>query len=182
MKKFLLVSVLMAGALIGVAGLHSMSNTNGVPPSIGSSGGTLNGGSTIQLGVNPGAQAPLSQPFLALVNLTQYDAVVLVAGRGVSKTATVGDVNFVGFATETTAYGSIAQIARFGVIRARVGTSATAGDRFVLSANAGFLTPTSAVTATLYTSVSGTPVVARSFETYTYATYTPNALVIIGPY
>jgi hypothetical protein len=179
MKKFL-ISLLIVGGLFAVRQASAVDVSNGRPPSIGAYGGTLNKNSMIQLGDYPGAQAYLGIPMTALVNVTQGDALVLVAGKGVSKTGTVGDERFIGFATETITYNNPVQVAMYGIFRARVGTSTTVGDRFTMSANAGFLTPSSAVTSTLYTPVSGTPVVARALETKAYVSTTASVLVIIG--
>ena len=180
MKKILALSFVLALGL-GIAFQASASDvSNGRPPALGSTGGTLIGGNLIQIGQYPGAQGGWDYPLTAAVNITAGDALVLVAGKSVSETTTVGDTNFIGFAKETVSYGGTVQVVHSGIIRANVGMSVTAGDRLVMSATAGKLTPTSAVTASNYTAVSGSPLVARAMVTYTYVTYSPSVLVVIG--
>lgn len=176
MNKFLSLVLVVA---LGVAvGLQALETTNGVGPSVGASGGTIYGGSGLQLGRNPGAQAPVVIPMLAKVNITQGDALVLVAGRGVSKTTTVCDLGFFGFATETTAFGDMCKVMRQGVFAVRIGTSTTVGDALAMSANPGFLTPTSACTGGIFTPMSKTAIAAIAFDTYTYVSYNPTVLIV----
>ncbi len=182
MKKAIAL-LLFAGIGLGVVRQASAIDVpNGVPPAIGAKGGNLNSGSMLQMSSVPGGRVVMGPVLTAAVNLTQYDAVILVAGKKVSKTATVGDVNFYGIVQETTAFGSPVQVARFGTTYARVSMSATVGDRLVMAAGPGYLTGTGAATAALYSSVSGTPVVARALDTYTYTcgTCTPLLLISIG--
>ncbi len=180
MKKFLALGLVMAMGLAVARQSHAIDTSNGRPPAIGAPGGTLQQGSMLLMSNRPATPVCMGPTMIAAVNINQGDALVLVAGQKVSETTTVGDVNFYGFATETVAFGGLVQVARFGTIYANVSATATAGDRLVMSANPGFLTPSTAVTAAQYTSVSGTPIVARALVSYTYVTYSPKLLISIG--
>jgi hypothetical protein len=178
MKKiisFILLAAIGLGIYAYAAGPET---TNGVGASVGTSGGVVNGGAAIQYGVNPGAQSVDVIPLLAAVSGSKGDALVLVSPRSCSKTTTAGDPTFIGFAGDDYTYGDIVKVVRRGMFACRIGTSTTVNDMLVTSANPGFLTPAAAVTAANYTSVSGTPIAARAFVTYTYVTYSPTVLVI----
>lgn len=179
MKKALALILFLVVGMGVVRHATALDTTNGVGPSVGSRGGTIEGGAGLQLGLHAGAQAPVVWPMIVSVvgGVAQGDALVLIAGRKVSKTATVGDTRFFGIATETAANGAEVKVMRSGVFAAKIGTSTTVGDKLVTSANPGFLTPSSAVDGTLYTSVSGTPIAATAFVTYTYVSYAPTVLI-----
>lgn len=179
-KMLLLVGALFAFALATT--LPAVDTTNGVPPFVGSSGGTMNGDTALVFGDYPGAQAGTAMKLTVLIvgGVTKGDALVLVAGKGCSKTATVGDIGFIGFAAETTAYGAVCTVLTSGVTSARIGHTVTAGDRLIMSANPGFLTPTTAATAANYTSLSPTPIVARALVSKTYSSGSPTVLVVFG--
>lgn len=174
MKKFLTLALI---AFVGLSA-HATTITNGMGPSVGSEGGTVNGGAAIQFGVNPGAQAGAALPLFAKVTITKGDALVLVAGRGCSKTTTVCDTAFIGFAADDTAYNAICTVLRAGVVAARIGTSTTVNDALVMSANPGFLTPSAACSGAVFTQVSLTAVAARAFITQTYSASAPTVLVV----
>lgn len=178
--KMILAALTVAFAIS--ASLPAVNTTNGIPPAIGSSGGTMNRDSALVFGNYPVATAGTAIKLTVLIvgGVTKGDALVLVAGKGCSKTATVGDVNFIGFAGDDTAYGEVCNVLTSGVTYARIGHTVTAGDRLVMSANPGFLTPTSAVTAAAYTPVSGTPIVARALVSKTYSSGSPTVLVTFG--
>lgn len=178
MKKLILSIFAMLFVAVGVSAGPTTDSSDA--PYVSTYGSTMKGNSALVLGNYPGAVAGTAMPLRALVNITKNDALVLVAGRGVSKTTTVGDVNFIGFAAATTAYGAVCTVLTSGVATARIGTTVVAGERLVMSANAGFLTPTSAVTAANYTSVSGTPIVGRALVSKTYSSSSPVVLVVFG--
>lgn len=179
MKK-LIFSLLVIGGLFAVRHASAVDVSNGRPPAITTYGGTLMNRTGIQYGTQPVAQAFNIMPALALTNLNAGDALVLVAGKGVSKTSTAGDTAFIGIAVETTPYNNVAQVATDGNIFANVSVSATVNDRFVTSTTPGYLTTVAAATAANYLSVSGTPIAARAMVTYTYVSYSTQTLVRIG--
>lgn len=181
MKKAIALFLFAAIGLGVVRQATAIDVTNGVPPSIGAQGGSIDAGSMLQMSARPGGRVVMGPVMTAAVNIKQYDALVLVAGKKVSETGTAGDLNFYGFATETVAFGQPVQVARFGTTYARVSMSATVGDRLIMSAGTGFLTQSSAVTVT---QTVGTPTmfVARALDTYTFTcgTCTPLLLISIG--
>ncbi len=178
MKKMFLALALAAFASL------SMASENGAAITAG--GGEFTGGATtLTFGTYPGTTSTYGFYGMALVNITKGDLLVgplgssITAKMGVSKTATAGDTTIIGVALATVAYGLPVPFATKGVVKIKTAVSTVLGTAYTSAATAGWVTPSSAVTATNYTSVSGNPTCAIALETRTIATAGDPALFYI---
>lgn len=129
--------------------------------------------SYVSLGGRPGSLVPVGFRAVALVNITKGDVLVgplgtsVTARMGVSETATAGDTTVLGIALTSANYGVTLTVGVLGIARCTMapGVSPTVGVKYTTSATAGQLTPTSSLTGSLYTGISGTPTVVTALET-----------------
>ncbi len=91
----------------------------------------------------------------------------LTSRMGVSRTATAGDINVIGVAATSANFGVTLTVVTYGLTRVNVPDTVTptVGLRYATSATEGKVALTSALTAGLYTGISGTPTIVTAAET-----------------
>ena len=164
MKKFVSTIFLMAVLCLG-AGLRAEEG------SVKKDGSDLLNRSRLGLGNYAGAVSYLAVPMTAEAPITVGMAVKASADKAsgyystVSGTATAGDQNVIGIATNTAAAGATCWVAIAGTVPARfpASTTVTVGV-FYSGTTAGALTPTSTLTETSFTQLSRTPTICWSLE------------------
>lgn len=175
MKKMLVLALALLGLSVSLKAVDLEGNQ---PPFLSVYGGGMNANSGIVLGKNPKDLSFVGFVGYAHIAITAGD-VVCIAGTtypvGISKVASAGSPTVVGIAMNSAAIGAKVQVATGGIVRAKIapGVDGTIAATYIQSATAGALTPTGAVTETLFTGVSKTAVIFRALETKAYSAGDP---------
>lgn len=185
LKLFSLTLVLTSMALLAVTSLQAVNLEGNPPPNLSARGGGMDDGGVIIQGKIPRATGGMGVVAISMsVSITAGQAVALTGSPNtlaVTLTATAGDTKIYGVAITSATAGNPVQVVTTSgsIVRVDSAVNVTANSIYISSGTAGKITAASAVTESLYTSLSKTAWAFRAVETRTITAANPYVLVEI---